>query len=398
MTVLFYLRKDVEDAGKSKAYMRVTIDGKRFDVSTNISIDPALWSRASGKMRGTKESARAVNYQLELFRTRVFETQKRIIAKDAVLNVSSFREEWRGQKQKRKSLIAIFENHNQQIKSLVGIDFAPGTVDRYETSLKHTKSFLWDKYRRNDIAIQEITHDFICDYEIWLKANRGCNQNTTMKYLANFKKIILICVKNGWLKRDPFISFKMRKTDTERCFLNEEELRRLANKLFSIDRLTFVRDVFLFSCFTGLAYVDVTKLKLTDIQQGIDGRKWILINRQKTNTPSRIPLLKPAFDVLGKYLGHPICAAKNTLLPILSNQKMNAYLKEIADACGINKKLTFHIARHTFATTVALTNGVSIESVSKMLGHKDIKTTQHYAKILDQKISTDTKVLTEKYG
>jgi integrase len=185
--------------------------------------------------------------------------------------------------------------------------------------------------------------------------------------------------------------------EIDRQALTQAELDRIKNKEFPTDRLNFVRDIFLFSCYTGLAYADAQKLKRTEIAPGIDGSLWIFTNRQKTDTSSRIPLLPPALAIVEKYKDYPACSNMGLVLPVLSNQKMNAYLKEIADCCGITKNLTFHIARHTFATTVTLSNGVPLESVSKMLGHRNLKTTQHYAKVLDRKLSEDMGKLRSKY-
>lgn len=212
------------------------------------------------------------------------------------------------------------------------------------------------------------------------------------------KKIVNICLKNGWLVRDPFLSYRMCKKEVVREILTEEEIQVVLRKSFPSDRLNNVRDIFIFSCFTGLAYADIKKLKAVDIITGIDGSKWISTQRQKTETISKIPLLSTALDILNKYRNHPRCIIENTVLPTPSNQKLNAYLREIADLCGIQKELTFHCARHTFATTVTLTNGVPIETVSKMLGHRNLKTTQHYAKILDRKISGDMLTLKQKFG
>jgi site-specific recombinase XerD len=214
-----------------------------------------------------------------------------------------------------------------------------------------------------------------------------------MKYLANFKKIVLICVKNGWLQKDPFTGFKLAKKEIEWPFLTEQELQTIASKQFATERLNYVRDIFLFSCYTGLAYADVKKLKRSEVGLGVDGGKWIFTKRKKTDSSTRIPLLPTSLAILKKYSDHPQCVNEDKVLPVLSNQKMNTYLKEIADVCEIRKNLTFHIARHTFATTVTLSNGVPIESVSKMLGHKNLKTTQHYAKILDRKVGEDMNAL-----
>jgi integrase len=210
-----------------------------------------------------------------------------------------------------------------------------------------------------------------------------------MKYLVYFKKIVLICVKNGWLARDPFFAFSMAKQEVDRRPLDEYELRAVEMKKFKNERLQKVRDIFLFCCYTGLSYVDVQKLKRSEIIDGFDGRKWLSIKRQKTDTPSKIPLLAVPLQILDRYSDHIQCISQDRLLPVMTNQRMNSYLKEIADVCGIERNITFHLARHTFATTVTLSNNVPIESVSKMLGHKDLRTTQHYAKIVDKKVSND---------
>lgn len=210
------------------------------------------------------------------------------------------------------------------------------------------------------------------------------------------KKIVLDCVKKGWLHRDPFLNFKMVKKEIQREALTESELQHVSKRVSSTERLTLVRDLFIFSCYTGLSYIDVKNLDQSQIITGMDGEKWLFTHRQKTNAPTRLPLLPKAMEILKKYEKHPKVEITGKVLPTPSNQKLNAYLKEIADLCGINKELTFHIARHTFATTVTLANGVPIETVSKMLGHKSLTQTQHYAKILDTTVSLEMKTLREK--
>ena len=217
-----------------------------------------------------------------------------------------------------------------------------------------------------------------------------------MKYLGDMKKIVLLCVTRKWLPNDPFFRYKLARREVQKDFLVDEELRTIQNKEFATERLSAIRDIFIFSCYTGLAYADVKKLKRSDIRIGIDKRKWLFITRQKTDTPAAVPLLPIALLVLDKYSDHPKCVAHDLALPVLANQKMNEYLKEIATVCGINKSLTYHTARHTFATTVTLNNNVPIESVSKMLGHRSLKQTQHYAKILNKKVGEDMLALEEK--
>ncbi|MEI8087492.1 MAG: site-specific integrase [Paludibacter sp.] len=303
-----------------------------------------------------------------------------------------------GVEKRNHMLIAIFEQHNAEVKALVGKEFAEATYQRYLTSLKHTTNFIKWKFKVSDIDIRKIDHEFITSYEFYLKSVCNCCQNTAVKYIKNFGKVIRICLANGWIERNPFFNYKAKIKEVERVFLSQDEIETMFNKEFATERLNLVKDIFLFSCFTGLAYVDVKKLNRNNIGLGVDSERWIFINRTKTDTRSNIPLLPISAAIIEKYRNHPQAVNQERLLPILSNQKMNSYLKEIADLCGIHKELTFHIARHTFATTVTLTNGVPIESVSKMLGHKNLHTTQHYAKILDMKVSDDMKVLKEKFG
>jgi site-specific recombinase XerD len=398
ITVLYYLRKSKVNAqAQMPIYQRITINGQRFDCSSGHYVDEAKWSSEASKMKGNTEEARMINGQLDLMRATVYETEKKLFMNQVQITFESFKNEYQGKKERERMLIPIFVEHNRKIKELVGLEYAPGTLERYQTSLKHTKDFLFWKYNLTDINIDKIDHAFIMEYEFYLRSVRKCNNNTAVKYVKNFHKIINQCLANGWLNKDPFVNYKAKVKEVIREFLSEADIESMINKEFVSERLELVRDIFVFSCFTGLAYIDVKQLTKTHISLGIDGDKWIFTTRQKTDTASKIPLLPIAQQIVDKYENHPVCLNENRLLPILSNQKMNAYLKEIADVCGINKDLTFHIARHTFATTVTLSNGVPIETVSKMLGHTNLKTTQHYAKILDHKISNDMMILKKKF-
>ncbi|MGG7035741.1 MAG: site-specific integrase [Flavobacterium sp.] len=399
INVLFYLRRSKVNAqGKMPIFQRITIDGKRFDTSTGHYIEESKWSADFAKIKGNSEEARLINSQLDLLKASVYETEKKLFMSGAEITFETFKNEHQGIKPNEHHLIPIFQEHNRKIKELIGIEYAPGTLERYETSLKHTKEFLQWKYNVSDININNIDHAFITEYEFYLRSERKCANNTAVKYIKNFHKIINQCLANGWLNKNPFANYKSKVKEVVREFLSEAEIESLLNKEFVSERLELVRDIFVFSCFTGLAYIDVKQLSKENIGLGIDGDKWIFKNRQKTDTTSKIPLLPTAQMIINKYADHPVCKNEKTLLPILSNQKMNAYLKEIADVCGIKKELTFHIARHTFATTVTLSNGVPLETVSKMLGHTNLKTTQHYAKILDKKISEDMMILKSKFN
>ena len=392
--ILFYIKRTkVNKEGLVPIYARVTIDSKRFEFSTNKFVSPDKWSTQTSKIRGNNEEARLINKHLDLLKFQIIEAENKLLHKDIPVTSENLKEELFGKSLSKRMLIPIFQEHNDKVEALVGQDFAPGTLERYKTSLKHTQEFLNWKYKVSDIDITKIDHVFIMDYDFWLRSERKCANNTAVKYIKNFKKIIRLCMANGWLSKDPFLGYKAKLKVVERPYLTKEEIQAIYEKEFASDRLNQVRDFFIFSCFTGLAYVDVKQLSKSNINIGIDGDQWIFTRRQKTDTSTRVPLLPLAQELVLKYENHPQCVNSDVMFPILSNQKMNSYLKEIAGICGINKDLTFHIARHTFATTVTLSNGVSIESVSKMLGHTNIKTTQHYAKILDKQVSDDMSVL-----
>jgi site-specific recombinase XerD len=356
------------------------------------------WSTEAGKMKGNSEEARSINSHLDMLRIQIIDMQMELVHKKIPVTTETLKSKILGVDERARMLIPIFQDHNNKIKELVGKEYAPGTLERYKTSLSHTIEFLQWKYKVSDIEINKIDHAFVTDYEFWLRSVRNCANNTAVKYIKNFSKIIKLCLANDWLDKDPFANYKSKVKEVERVYLTETEIQSIIEKDFKTERLSLVCDIFLFSCFTGLAYIDVKNLTKSHISFGIDGEKWIFTHRQKTESASKIPILPVTQMIIDKYENHPQCNNEDKLLPILSNQKMNAYLKEIAGVCEIEKELTFHIARHTFATTITLTNGVPIESVSKMLGHKNLRTTQHYAKVLDRKVSEDMKILKDKFS
>ena len=385
-------------AGKLPIYIRLTVDGQRFEFSSKKFIEKSKWSPELSKMKGSSEEARTINNYLDLMKSKVFDIQMELIHKNEELSLENFKSRILGTHQRERMLIPIYENHNDKIEELIGNGYAYGTLERFKISLKHLEEFILWKYNVSDISITKIDYAFITEFEFYLRSIKKCNNNTAVKYVRNFRKIIKICLDNDWLDKDPCGRYEGKMKEVERDFLTEEELNRIYNKRFSSERLTLVKDIFIFSCYTGLAYVDVKGLKKDHIAIGIDGEKWIFKNRQKTDTKSKIPVLPIAQEIIQKYVNHPRCLNEDAILPILTNQKMNSYLKEIGDLCDIPKEITFHMARHTFATSVTLTNGVPIETVSKMLGHKNIQTTQHYAKILDKKVSEDMQILKSKFS
>ena len=395
--LLFYLRKDkLNKDGEAPIYLRITVDGQRSVVSVNRYVDPEKWSSEGNRLKGNKEEVKEINNYLDTVKRKVYEQQRDMLDRDKLVTAENLRAAFLGLNDKKHTLLELFEHHNQQVKEKIGKGFASATHTKYETSLSHIKDFLMFQYRKSNILLTELDYKFITDLEHYFKTEKKIAHNTSLKYIRNTRKIVNIAVANDWLDKDPFMKFKSRVEDTERAFLSAEELQAIEDKTVTIPRIDAVRDIFVFSCYTGLAFADVQKLTPADIHTGIDGGKWIFTHRTKTENKSNVPLLPPVLAILEKYNNHPECAQSGKLLPVKSNQKMNAYLKELADICEITKLLTFHVARHTFATTVTLTNGVPIESVSKMLGHKSIKTTQIYAKVVETKVSNDMALLKEK--
>jgi len=397
--LLFYLRKQKNFKGGPMAiYMRITVNGKRADMSAGRECDPAKWNSQAGRAIGTKEETRALNNYLDSLQTKVRNAHQTLIDTNQRITTESLQNQFNGKAEKSRYLMQLFTEHNAKVKALIGNGFEANTLKGYNTSEKHLTGFLQKEYGKTDIEISQLDYAFITGFEFYLKAECKCSGVSAAKYIKHLKKIVNHCIANSWLTINPFVNYKSTAKAKERTYLTQQELDSIANKKLSIERLQQVRDIFVFCCYTGLSYADVKKLKRSEIAIGMDGERWIFTSRQKTDTSSRIPILPVALEILDRYQDHPQCENKGLLLPVLSNQKMNAYLKEIADLSDIVKHLTFHLARHTFATTVTLSNNVPIETVSKMLGHTNIKTTQHYAKVLDLKVSNDMAQLKKKYA
>jgi site-specific recombinase XerD len=396
---IFFLKKSKgKEENLATVYLRITIDGVRTEISAQRQCDSSKWNSQTSRLFGKTEEARAFNEYLDAMEFRIYEIYKDLTASGSDISGEIIKAKYLGISERPRMLVEIYEQHNQQFAELVGKEFSEGTLKRFKTCKASIQGFLQWKYKACDLDIKKLGFEFVNDYEFYLRSIKNCSHNTAMGYVKKLKKIVRQCVAKDWLDKDPFMSYKVKIRETHRAYLSEEELQTLTTKEFSMARLDQVKDIFLFSCFTGLAYSDVMKLSPSDITIGIDGEKWVYTTRTKTDTASRIPLLPKAQEIINKYSKHPKAISANKLLPTLSNQRLNSYLKEIADVCGFNKELTFHCARHTFATTVTLTNGVPIESVSKMLGHKSLRTTQHYAKILDKKVSEDMSVLRSKFS
>ncbi len=393
-SISFYQRVDkIDKSGEAPIYMRITINGERAEIAVNRRFDAKRWE--SGRLIGAKNDAKLLQKYLDSLKTKVYDIQREMIDRKELVTASNIKNRYNGKNERSKNLIEIFEHHNNQIKGLVGKDYSLATSKKYDTTLSHIKEFMKYQYKSDNIYLSEIKYEFVTNLEYFLKTVHNCNHNSTMKYIKNFRKVINLAIKNEWLDKDPFIKFNCKINPVERHFLTAEELTEFENKKIVIPRMDQVRDVFVFCCYTGLAYIDVSKLSSDNIVIGIDGLKWINVNRTKTGTKSQFPLLPKAMEIINKY-NNGVINLKGSILPVISNQKMNAYLKELADICGITKNLTFHIARHTFATTVALTNNLPIETVGAVLGHQNLRSTQIYAKVVPRKISNDMAVLRDK--
>ena len=393
ISILFYPKTSAKKSLKAAIiYARITVNLRRSEFSTQHKATDK-WDSKLGKITGSSTEARMVNRHLDDVRTKIYEIYDRLTREDKPISAQIIRDIYQGKDNEQKMLLELFKEHNGRIESLIGKGYSNGTLQRYKAARTHLENYLLFLKKKQDIPLREIDYQFISGFEHYLKSEKNCAHNTATKYIVNFKKIMRIALANQFIDKDPFFHWKSNWQTKEREFLTADELNTLAAKEFSILRLEQVRDIFLFCCFTGLAYADVNKLSPDDIIRGLNGEHWIKTKRQKTNTLSSIPLLPTAEHILNKYENHTCRTEQQKLLPVLTNQKSNAYLKEIADLCGIHKILTTHLARHTFATTVTLSRGVPMETVSKMLGHTSLKTTQIYAKVLDSKISSDMDTL-----
>lgn len=394
--LLFYIRRDkTNKKGEAPVFMRLTINGERADASIKRFIEPHAWNSAKGKANEKSRGGKDLNLYLDAISANILRIQRDLELDKKEVSAQIILNRYLGKEQSdRHTLMEVFRAHNEKCRALSGISLAPGTVIRYETSLRLTEAFLRTTYKKEDCYLDEITHQFVEDYDFYLRTVRRCCHNTTTKYLLNFKKIIRIALAKGWMKKDPFAQVHFHFEPVEREFLEKQELKVLLNKEITITRLAQVRDIFCFCCLTGLAFMDVQQLKPEHLVADIHGKIWIRKARQKTKNMCNIPLLDEAQKIIARYRDHPYCQTHGVLLPVCSNQKMNSYLKELADICGIRKNLSTHCARHTFAT-LTLASGATIDNVAKMLGHANVNMTRRYAKVLDSSIMRDMEVVAE---
>ena len=391
--VSYYVRSNYENKqGKSPLMIRIFLNGEMLNVgSSGIYIDKKLWNNSTNRVKGRGSESLNLNAQLD----NISNSLQMIFKKhefDEDLTLDKIKSIFLGKNKVKTTFVEFYDKYLEDIKAQVGAGKSIALYHKYSAARSHFVNFLHAKYGRKDLMPGELTHLIIHDFEIYLKTVVSLKSNSATKTLKFFKTVVIFAQKCGVMTHDPFLNHHFHLEPVDRGFLTDEEIQRIMQKDFEIPRLEMVRDVFIFSCFCVLAYIDVAHLTQENIIT-LDNRPWIIINRQKTNVQSNIPLLEIPQMILDKYKGK---TKDNRLLPVLSNQKINAYLKEIADLCGIKKRLSYHLARHTFATML-LSKGVPIESVSKMLGHTNIKTTQIYARITNKKIEQDMMQVADKF-
>ena len=393
----FYLscylkRLNALKTGEAPIYLRITVNKQVAAVSLQGSVQPELWSQAKERSKGKDKSAIELNNYINSVKAKITTMYRELELDGKPITAQLLKDMYLGNHKYveiGKTLVEVHSDHNERCRKLLGIEYSQSTIYKFDTSLKYLKEFMSIEMRIEDIPLKDINEDFIRKYELYLKTEKGCANNSAIKHLKIFKKIIRIALINDWLQKDPFAPVKFRQDEVHVEFLTMYELNTLIEKEMPCKRLEQVRDVFVFCAFTGLAFVDVKSLRTEHIIHGNKGEMWIRKPRIKTNNMCNIPLLRVPRELLQKYSSDKGCELRGQILPVPTNQKMNAYLKEIATICNINKRLSTHCSRHTFATSVTLANKVTMENVAKMLGHSSTRMTQHYARVLDESILED---------
>jgi site-specific recombinase XerD len=394
----FVLRKSrIGKDGSYPIYLRLLFKGRRVDLSTGMRSIPQNWDEVHQMFYEKTNEEQSSNQRLRKIKTSITDIYNRLISSEKEFDVVDVKNEFQG-KSDSKGILEIFDYYLKTIENNIGHGYAYRTLRHYRVSRKKLAEFINSKLRKKEIPITSVDYNFLNQFDMFLKSKYGVHQNTAWNYHKHIKRVMNLAVSMGYLDKSPYNQFKTKLEQANRDFLTKDELRKLETKEIDLDRLSIVRDIFVFACYTGLAYSDISKLSTEHIQIRNDGNQWIIINRTKTKAQCSIPLFPNAIEILERYSNYPESLLKGRVLPVASNQKLNSYLKELANICGINKKLTMHMARHTFATTVTLSNGVPIETVSKILGHKSLKITQIYARVLENKISEDMLVLKNKLG
>lgn len=391
LSIIFFVRNPRKDVTKLAIYARITIECKRAELSVKRSISIENWDEARTRaIENSPENIQLNGYLDEVY-LQLMQTYKELFAQGKVITAQAIKARFLGLDEEHKTLKQLIKYHNTTQKSVL----KPGTIKNYYTTEKYLDRFLLHQYKATDIRLKQLNYKFITDFEYYIRnfklprANKFCTNNGVMKHLERLQKMVNLAVRLEWIEKDPFRNYRLKFQKNERVYLTERELRLIEETTFNLPGIERIKDVFLFSCYTGLSFVDLHNLKREQMIRGIDGHYWIFTKREKTSEAVKVPLLPKALALIEKYQDDPDLKYSNHLVPPLSNQRLNRGIKDIAKACGIYKYLTFHTARHTFATTVTLSNGVPLETVSKMLGHTKLSTTQIYARVLDRKIGED---------
>lgn len=392
MKILFWLYKSkTNKKGLAPVMMRITLSGQRINFPTHVSSEEKYWDKDKQQIKGGSELTQKYNNYLLNLKTKAWEIYNNSLKEDKKLSPNQIKDYILGNDASTYTLLEALDYQIGQLKARTGHDIAPSTVKKYETCKRKVQEFLLAERKVEDIFLSQLNHQFIHELDLYMRVKQGLHVNGVAKNMQQLRRVIRVAMLNEWISKDPFANYKCKIIEPKRVFLTKEELKRLEGLSLPSERLSNVRDVFVFSCYTGLAYADVSKLRPHHIQT-INSRNWIILDRTKTKNQSVIPLFPKAQEVLERYGGK----LTGRLLPVISSQNMNKYLKELATLAGIKKWLSFHAARHTFASTVTLNNGVDITTVSAMLGHKMLKTTQIYARINMEKIATDVQNLFKK--
>ncbi len=399
MNVKFIIRKNREIGGFVPIQMQVTLEGVRLFITTGQKIELEYWDVRSGRAIGKSQKIKVINEYLDKMRVDAYRVFNEMKSLGEEITPEDLRRNLTGRNEaKTKKLLEVCDIFNSNAEKLIGIEIGKITWGRYLAFRKRIADFIMLKYSMDDIYLSHLKYSFMVEYEFYIKTEVKIQQNTMVKYLKYVNRVVEFAVNNEWMERNIFQNYKCPIKEAKREYLTQAELDRVMTKEITVERLSEVRDVFVFCCHTGYAYKDAAKLTSEHLDIGINGRQWIYTSRQKNDNVANVPLLDIASEIIDKYRDHPKCVKENKLLPMKSNQKLNAYLKELADICEIKKPLTMHIARHTFATTVLLANGVSMEATSKMLGHSSIKTTQIYGKIVESRVADEMEMLSKKIG
>ncbi len=399
-SILFWVYGKRAVNNKANIYIRVTLNGKRVNISLKKKINISTWDEKLQRASGTDKDSRILNLYLNEVQSKVYRIYEDFKRDEVPFTSQMVKAKFLGEDKTRFSFQNLVDYYNEKMQHKLHRN----TMGQYKTSQRYMMEYILKEYKLTDIPLFNLEYGFIVGFEDFLRSyvpksgQSKIGNNTAMKHIKRLRRMVTLAYRMKWIERDPFVNFKMKIEKKERGFLTDFELLSIEDLSSSIERLMVVKDLFVFSCYTGISYVDIVQLNEDNIVMGIDGSPWIMAERVKTGAPFKIPLLPKAAILIDKYKDHYRTNDTSNLLPKLSNQKLNSYLKEIADLCGIKKNLTFHMARHTFATTVTLSNGVPIETVSKLLGHTKLSTTQIYARVVERKVSDDMAILKSKIG